>query len=166
MGSEKVVFLVIFIHPFENSGGYFFWGRLFWWILDINLQYFVRGYFSKFSLRALNIEGQWTLNKCEQSLKDFFSPNVFPGRRMGSVVPACLLKPHSWPHQGGAVTYVYYHYTFHIFLPHQVGACILSNPSKNATINATIRRHPSRIHFGWKKTGLQIAEVCLLVSTI
>ena len=29
MGSEKVVFLVIFIHPFENSGGYFFRGRLF-----------------------------------------------------------------------------------------------------------------------------------------
>ena len=53
MGSEKVVFLVIFIHPFENSGGYFFRGRLFWWILDINLQNFVRGYFSKFSLRAL-----------------------------------------------------------------------------------------------------------------
>ena len=54
MGSEKVVFLVIFIHPFENSGGYFFRGRLFWWILDINLQNFVRGYFSKFLLRALN----------------------------------------------------------------------------------------------------------------
>ena len=54
MGSEKVVFLVIFIHPFENSGGYFFRGRLFWWILDINLQNFVRGYFSKFSLRALD----------------------------------------------------------------------------------------------------------------
>ena len=53
MGSEKVVFLVIFIHPFENSGGYFFRGRLFWWILDINLQNLVRGYFSKFSLRAL-----------------------------------------------------------------------------------------------------------------
>ena len=53
MGSEKVVFLVIFIHPFENSGGYFFRGRLFWWILDINLQNFVRGYFSKFSLRGL-----------------------------------------------------------------------------------------------------------------
>ena len=53
MGSEKVVFLVIFIHPFENSGGYFFRGRLFWWILDINLQNFVRGYFLKFSLRAL-----------------------------------------------------------------------------------------------------------------
>ena len=53
MGSEKVVFLVIFIHPFENSGGYFFWGRLFWWILDINLQNLVRGYFSKFLLRAL-----------------------------------------------------------------------------------------------------------------
>ena len=44
MGSEKVVFLVIFIHPFENSGGYFFRGRLFWWILDINVQNFVRGY--------------------------------------------------------------------------------------------------------------------------
>ena len=54
MGSEKVVFLVIFIHPFENSGGYFFRGRLFWWILDINLQNFVRGYFSKFPLRALH----------------------------------------------------------------------------------------------------------------
>ena len=53
MGSEKVVFLVIFIHPFENSGGYFFRGRLFWWILDINLQNLVRGYFSKFLLRAL-----------------------------------------------------------------------------------------------------------------
>ena len=55
MGSEKVVFLVIFIHPFENSGGYFFRGRLFWWILDINLQNFVRGYFSKFSLRGLQL---------------------------------------------------------------------------------------------------------------
>ena len=55
MGSEKVVFLVIFIHPFENSGGYFFRGRLFWWILDINLQNLVRGYFSKFSLRALRL---------------------------------------------------------------------------------------------------------------
>ena len=53
MGSEKVVFLVIFKNPFENSGGYFFRGRLFWWILDINLQNLVRGYFSKFSLRAL-----------------------------------------------------------------------------------------------------------------
>ena len=53
MGSEKVVFLVIIIHPFENSGGYFFRGRLFWWILDINLQHFWGGYFSKFSLRAL-----------------------------------------------------------------------------------------------------------------
>ena len=53
MGSEKVVFLVIIIHPFENSGGYFFQGRLFWWILDINLQHFWGGYFSKFSLRAL-----------------------------------------------------------------------------------------------------------------
>ena len=59
MGSEKVVFLVIFIHPFENSGGYFFRGRLFWWILDINLQNLVRGYFSKFSLRAL------MLHKCK-----------------------------------------------------------------------------------------------------
>ena len=55
MGSEKVVFLVIFIHPFKNSGGYFFRGRLFWWILDINLQNLVRGYFSKFSLRALGL---------------------------------------------------------------------------------------------------------------
>ena len=54
MGSEKVVFLVIFVHPFDKSGGYFFRGRLFWWILDINLQNFVRGYFSKFLLRALN----------------------------------------------------------------------------------------------------------------
>ena len=53
MGSEKVVFLVIFIHPFENSGGYSFRGRLFWWILDINVQNFVGGYFSKFWLRAL-----------------------------------------------------------------------------------------------------------------
>ena len=52
---RRLFFLVIFIHPFENSGGYFFRGRLFWWILDINLQNFVRGYFSKFSLRALGL---------------------------------------------------------------------------------------------------------------
>ena len=63
MGSEKVVFLVIFIHPFENSGGYFFRGRLFWWILDINLQNLVRGYFSKFSLRAL-------LHENDKNLRD------------------------------------------------------------------------------------------------
>ena len=62
MGSEKVVFLVIFIHPFENSGGYFFRGRLFWWILDINLQYFVRGYFSMFSLRALVHSSYYSIN--------------------------------------------------------------------------------------------------------
>ena len=39
------MFLVILIHPFEYSGGYFFPGRLFWWILDINVQNFVRGFF-------------------------------------------------------------------------------------------------------------------------
>ena len=38
-------FFVIFIHLIENSGGYFYWCRLFLWILDINLQNFVRGYF-------------------------------------------------------------------------------------------------------------------------
>jgi len=62
MGSENVVFLVMFIQPFENSGGYFFRGRLFWWILDINLQNLVRGYFSKFSLRAL----QTNLAQCNK----------------------------------------------------------------------------------------------------
>ena len=45
--------LVIFIRPIKNSGGYFFRGRLFWWILDINVQNFMRGYFSKFLLRPL-----------------------------------------------------------------------------------------------------------------
>ena len=67
MGSEKVVFLVIFIHPFKNKGGYFFRGRLLWWILDINLQNFVRGYFSKFLLRALKVSGQY--EKCLDTLK-------------------------------------------------------------------------------------------------
>ena len=47
-------FFVIFIHLIENSGGYFYWCRLFLWFLDINLQNFARGYFSKFSLRGLN----------------------------------------------------------------------------------------------------------------
>ena len=46
-------FFVIFIHLIENSGGYFYWCRLFLWLLDINLQNFARGYFSKFSLRGL-----------------------------------------------------------------------------------------------------------------
>ena len=46
-------FFVIFIHLIENSGGYFYWCRLFLWILDINLQNFVGGYFSKFSVWGL-----------------------------------------------------------------------------------------------------------------
>ena len=71
MGSEKVVFLVIFIHPFENSGGYFFRGKLFWWILDINLQNLVRGYFSKFSLRALQ------LSMLRMGLCANFSPGTY-----------------------------------------------------------------------------------------
>ena len=40
--------------PYQNSEGYSYWCRLFLWILDINLQNFVRGYFSKFSVRGLN----------------------------------------------------------------------------------------------------------------
>ena len=52
-GQWEGCFLVIFIHTIKNSGGYFYQGRLFLWILDINLKNFVRGYFSKFSVRAL-----------------------------------------------------------------------------------------------------------------
>ena len=44
-GVSRLFFFVIFIHLTENSGGYFYWCRLFLWILDINLQNFVRGYF-------------------------------------------------------------------------------------------------------------------------
>ena len=77
MGSEKVVFLVVFIHPFKNSGGYFFRGRLFWWILDINLQNLVRGYFSKFSLRALHLDDALDLRAAncldlERNLEAYF----------------------------------------------------------------------------------------------
>ena len=77
MGSEKVVFLGIFIHPIENSGSYFFRGRLFWRILDINLQNFARGYFSKFSLRALHLDDALDLRAAncldlERNLEAYF----------------------------------------------------------------------------------------------
>ena len=52
-GQWEGCFLVIFIHTIKNSGGYFYQGRLFLWILDINLKNFVRGYFPKFLVRAL-----------------------------------------------------------------------------------------------------------------
>ena len=58
MGSEKVVFLVIFIHPFENSGGYFFRGRLFWWILDINQKFL-----SWINTSDLDAELKWCIKK-------------------------------------------------------------------------------------------------------
>ena len=45
----------------------------------------------------------------EQSLKDFFSLRMCFLGEGWSVVPACLPKPHSWLHQGGAATYVYYY---------------------------------------------------------
>ena len=55
MGSESVFFWFIFCHTIEKkSGGFFFQGRLLlWWIFDINLKNFTRGYFSTFLVRVL-----------------------------------------------------------------------------------------------------------------
>ena len=46
-GQWEGCFLVIFIHTIKNSGGYFYQGRLFLWILDINLKKFCERLFFK-----------------------------------------------------------------------------------------------------------------------
>ena len=77
----------------------------------------------------------------EQSLKEFFSPNVFPGRRMecgaSLSTEAPLLATSGW------CSNICILLPFMI-VPHQAGACILSNPSKNEK-NATIRRHSNNL---------------------
>ena len=67
-GEWEGCFLAIFMHTIKNSGGYFYWGRLFLWILDIILKNFVRGYFSNFSVRALNM-GKSNLRWASSTLK-------------------------------------------------------------------------------------------------
>ena len=95
-----VAIYALFFEILKNSGGFFYWCRFFLWILDINLQNFVRGFFSKFSvwgLRLVNEQKIATLDTYQAAQKCFsWSHLVKKMSKLGSAMIPWWISEIDW----------------------------------------------------------------------